>query len=254
MDMPTSYYINRDTDIARNKNIVAMFSKNNLSNYKKFSAIPLEKIKDYLNSTEGLMLTDPEISCVISHLLVIEEGLSSGLDYFIVFEDDINIDTMCQFSFSFKDFIEKLPKDWEIVQLCSHGDYFKKQYYPKLLPWEPEYFGTAAYLIKSSYAKKLISYYKNGSSFDILRFFEQKHFLSKIKNENIKNPAADRLVYSLGISYTINLFSFFNFKSTISDNIEKQKREKTVSKRILNFWKNETIDLDSFFNTSTEKE
>lgn len=247
MKFPFVYYLNRDIDVARNNSMLKMLTKNNISEYTRFPAIKEEDFKKYIDLTKDVRLSTAEISCTLSHLSIINNGLESDLEYFLVFEDDVDINTIQYFNFSFLDFINSLPNHWEIIQLASHGEYFKKNKIPKLIQWEPMHFGTAAYLIRSSYAKKIISYYKDNGLYNIYRFFEQEELLNIIKNEDMRNPAADRLLYSLGNAYTINLFSFFNFKSTIGNNLEKEKREKIVSKNINSFWKQNSPRLSDLF-------
>jgi GR25 family glycosyltransferase involved in LPS biosynthesis len=243
INFPKAYYLNLDKDTQRNRNMVNMFQRHGLTNYERFSAVPVAEAKKYLNQEDLLNLSDPDISCLVSHLLIIKKAIEENLDNFIVFEDDVDISTIESFNFSFESFLEKLPDHWGVVQLSSTGDFFINNV-PGIFHWNPYYFGAIGYLMNRDYAKKIINFYENKNIFYFENFFKLEKLISKIENEDMKNPAADRLVYSLGDAYTVNIFSFFVFKSNILIDTSKIKREKLVSKSIQNFWKSGPKNLE----------
>jgi glycosyl transferase family 25 len=105
-----------------------------------------------------------EWGCALSHLLLWEYMVARKKPFMIVLEDDVELDD--DFCLKIKEYLENIPKDFEISQLLHH----KKQEWtlkdkrlktdnPKVLKGIPMY-GTVGYIISYEGAKKLIKHSK----------------------------------------------------------------------------------------------
>jgi len=104
-----------------------------------------------------------QLSCLVSHLRVLRDISISfrDRDYFLVLEDDVILKP----KFNAHDILRNLPSDWEVLQLGTnqihavqrnlllgnHGYIFT--------PWNHDYWGAFAYLIKPQAADRLCNKY-----------------------------------------------------------------------------------------------
>ena len=100
-----------------------------------------------------------------SHLKAIKDWyLNTDEEYTVFCEDDLSLETVKYWNFTWEEFFNSLPKDWECVQLCWVRE--EDSMFSFLTEIRPRCWcdwSACAYLIKRSHAKKLIShYYRNG--------------------------------------------------------------------------------------------
>lgn len=106
-------------------------------------------------------LTSNELACTISHLRAIQHWLeTSRSEIAMICEDDISFDAVKKWNFSWGDVMSSLPYYWDALQCCIiyHPE---KEKIISLHHRTPYDFSAACYLIKRSYAEKLMSYYWN---------------------------------------------------------------------------------------------
>ena len=101
---------------------------------------------------------------VTSHLKTIKKWYeSTDEEYTVIFEDDVSFDVVKYWNFTWEEFFQNLPNEWECVQLCLLSEYESRMI--KALnrnsvfnrDWDD--WSCCAYLIKRSHAKKLIDTY-----------------------------------------------------------------------------------------------
>lgn len=139
------YIINLDRSLSRWTDIKNQFDNQNITNYKRFSAIDGKSIKD----SEYINLIDPKtieiaergyrnlhkehnygsIGCYLSHVEVWKEILKSGKEYGVIFEDDIILKK--NFKKKFKKFIKNICFNWDLIifgeYLLIENNNFKKK-------------------------------------------------------------------------------------------------------------------------------
>lgn len=123
--------------------------------------------QDEANINVGRPLTKGEIGCALSHLTVLRDIVNNGIDYAVVFEDDIHTSfDRAQVS----DFIDKINSNWDVILLGHHPKYtrnigaglsfWNQQKITKKIKigrFSEKPLGAYAYLISLDGARKVIS-------------------------------------------------------------------------------------------------
>ena len=96
---------------------------------------------------------------VTSHLKAIREWLQTTDDECAFFcEDDLSLETVQYWNFTWEEFVDILPKNWDCVQLCLLREYFsdfKIEFRNRCwCDWS-----ACAYLITRKYAQNLVDTY-----------------------------------------------------------------------------------------------
>jgi hypothetical protein len=206
INIPKIYWINLDESIDRNIYLSTLLNTYKIDN-KRIKAVNgkrgehLRILLEY-NSKSG---TDSEYGCTLSHILALLEFYISGEDRCIIAEDDLSFDTVEYWNFSWKDFENNLPDDYEIVQLSRNTTDHNRQLYNGYTR------STLCYLVKRKFAEKILTklYDKN---------------INKINLKGYENIAADNFIYIFGKCYSFPLFIFRLYKSTISNDMDKIMR------------------------------
>jgi len=131
-----------------------------------------------------------------SHLKAIKDWyFDTDEPYAFFCEDDISFKTVEYWNFTWEEFFNTLPKDWECVQLCwvREGDMFVfstdgvKLRHRCWCDWS-----ACAYLITKSHAKKLISHYYRNGSFNLDFVGNDSH----VRPKWAKDPVAETIIFS----------------------------------------------------------
>ena len=147
--------------------------------------IPSKKYKDSNDIIVGKhthYLDKATLGCVCSHLKMIKKWYEeTNEDYAFFCEDDLSFETVQYWNFSWKDFVDSLPENWDCVQLICIGEHlnpiqFRKRY------WDD--WSVGAYILNRKYAKVLIDSFIAGSVFKLE--FPEDHFWA---------PLAENLIY-----------------------------------------------------------
>jgi hypothetical protein len=137
----------------------------------------------------------------ISNLLTIKAWYDETKeDYGFICEDDLSLETVQYWGFTWQQFIDRLPLDWECAQLIQVRDSWSTH---KLKVREPRDFCNAVYIIKRAYAKFLIDTCiddKIIGNTDRLPSFSSRSF--KLECENVPIPENilfrnDHKIYSI---------------------------------------------------------
>jgi GR25 family glycosyltransferase involved in LPS biosynthesis len=116
--LPLIVYINCEADTAKRTHIENLFRSH---------ARPPERIAATTPATLGLHLdaahpiaremTPIEYCITVSHLRALQLVVRQGVDYALILEDDITLDTVPFWRFTLPELIASLPPDWGVVQL-----------------------------------------------------------------------------------------------------------------------------------------
>ena len=241
LDIPI-YYINLSDCVNRNKHMVDLFSKYNIKNYQRFDACDYRKLNmNYINHRhpdihfrkKNINVKMSEYACFTSHILCIKKFIEqSDKDMCFIFEDDINFSFSEYYSDYFSNYIKKIPENADIVQLQFHLN--ENQYNRVLNPniiqhnnYSNNFTGSAAYIIKRSYALKIINN---------INFLDT----NTIDFSNINySPVFDWYIFKFTYNkYSIPLISInCNYDSSINNDGGGEEFEHISNKYILSRWK-----------------
>jgi GR25 family glycosyltransferase involved in LPS biosynthesis len=208
-----------------------------ISQFKNYGIEPKFLIsKRYSESNDKIIgkylhaLNDGTKGCCVSHLKMIKEWYNNTDEEYAFFcEDDLSLETMDYWDFTWNEFIEKIPDDVECVQLLTirnHYDTFEMR--PRY--WDD--WGATAYILTREGAKKIIDTYIKGNT-----------YVLDIPNYDIM-PLIENIIFAYVINtHTIPLFVeniIFNstFENADDDVKNGQKNNHKIAHDIvLNMWK-----------------
>lgn len=158
---------------------------------------------------------------VTSHLKAIKEWyFNTDEEYSFFCEDDLSLETVQHWNFTWEDFFNKLPEDWGCVQLAwvREDDVFTFSgggVSVRSRCWCD--WSACAYLIKRSHAKKLISNYYRDDTFTLNYVGDDLN----LRPDWALRPVAETIIFSLlSPVYGFPLFveDVYNCISTFPDN------------------------------------
>lgn len=246
-NFPPVYYISLSDSIDRQQSFENQFILNGIENVKMIEAYD-GRIEDYrykpdiVNGLHFGSLDSGGIAVIISHLKAISEWYyNSDSDYGIFFEDDMSIDSVNDWNFTWDDFISILPENWKAIQLSLIKDNITQDDMKlnKRLWWN---WSAGSYLIRRNYAKELIDY-----------FYQNEKYYLKIKGDDNTIPCIEHCLFSLAFEnvYTIPLFyENINFVSTFYQHFiqNTHKKNQIESSNYARYWwkiKGKELSLDS---------
>ena len=169
------------------------------------------------------------IGCTISHIKAIRNWYeTTDEDYALFCEDDLSLETVKYWNFTWEEFIETLPEDSECVQLCAIRSTQKEIKFRERTMYD---WCVTAYILTRDYARKIIERYCDGDSYRL-----------EIPGTNFYPMPETVLFYGLGKVYSIDLFvEDQNLKSTFTEiaNIEGGNKEHHIEsyEYTLRWWK-----------------
>ena len=269
INFPPIYYITLSDSVNRQKLFEEQFFLNGIKNVNMVEAYDGRKINycEENNIVGGQYLhqmDSGQIAATISHLKAISEWYyNSNSEYAIFFEDDMLIESVNDWNFTWDEFISILPENWKTIQLSLIKDNIKQDDM-KLIQrdiinlFTPfENWSAGSYLIRRNYAKELIEY-----------FYQNKKYFLQIKNNNYHSlysikeygktlpllPLIEHCLFALANTnaYTIPLFyENTNFESTFYPHFIQNSHkgfQVDSSNYVKNWWKTKGKDksLDDF--------
>jgi GR25 family glycosyltransferase involved in LPS biosynthesis len=223
-------WINLDTEVNRQNHMNALFDEYGIEN-TRISAIDARgdnDVSDLLLGRFPSLLTQGELGCTMSHLKAIKYFYEqTDLEYIIICEDDIVFDTVPYWPFTWKDFMSKVPYDWDVLQCAiTSTKNLRANLHPRLI----NDFCAAFYVISRHHAAKIIKNHIRGDKFKL--------------DQNIKPRAAsEEIIYNSGKTYSLPLFTYrYDFDSGIhQEHIEIFHKQNVEG--VLNFWKTRPPEL-----------
>jgi hypothetical protein len=168
--------------------------------------------------------------CAVSHLKMIQDWYENTNDEYGFFgEDDLSLETIQYWNFTWNEFIEKIPKDADCIQLLTIRDQYSSI---KIRKRDWNDWGATAYILNRDYAKKIIDTYIKGDEYHL-----------EVPGSSVQ-PLVETLIFSLGDAYTIPLFvenvkfisTFDNRDDDVNDG--SKNNHKIASELVLDLWKN----------------
>ena len=235
---PTAYYMSLEESEDRRKNLENQFSEYGIK-LNPIISKRFDESDDVVTGKYVHQLNDGTKGCAVSHLKAVNHWYkSTNEEYAFFFEDDLSLETVDFWDFTWNEFIEKLPSDWECVQLLTVRNNFdtfelRERY------WDD--WGASAYILKRDYAKKIIDNYCQENSYHL-----------QIPNTEVMPLIENILFTTIGKTYTVPLFvENIRFQSTFvgkdDDVDEGQKNNHNIaSKIVLDWWKSKSKKTNSF--------
>jgi len=164
--LPTIHYISLEESTDRRNNLENWFKKYNITNY-----VPhlFKRFEEY-----DYNLVGPYVDClaphgkgpITSHFTLLKELYETHNDeYFLIIEDDLSLETVQYWNFTWEEFFNNLPKDWNCIQLVLIREHLCNDYIfekRKENDW-----CAASYLIKREYIKLLLDLYYFDNFFNL---------------------------------------------------------------------------------------
>jgi GR25 family glycosyltransferase involved in LPS biosynthesis len=194
-NLPPIYYLNLDEQPERKEYMEQQFKYWEIENYTRISAYDGrdDDLSDIIKGRYPDNMTTGEIGCTTSHLKAIRHWYeTSNSSYAIIMEDDVDLQTVRFWNFTWSDFASKVPYDWDVIQLaiiCTGN------LHVKLHKRFVNDFSTAAYMITRHHAEKLIKFHIRDDKYKL--------------DQGVKPRAvADDLIYNSGNTFSIPLFLY----------------------------------------------
>jgi len=230
-NFPTVYYTSLQESIDRQKNITEQFQKYGITPIPIISKRFVES-DDIVTGKYLHQLNNGTKGCCVSHLKAIKQWYDSTEEEYGFFcEDDLSLETVQYWNFTWEEFMKKIPKDSECFQLLTiRGNFdtfeLRERY------WDD--WGATAYIIGRDYAKKIIDNYIKGNTYHL-----------EIPNNDIMPLIENILFSSIGKTYTVPLFventEFIStYQNSDDDDVNdgQKTNHKIASDFVLNYWKN----------------
>jgi GR25 family glycosyltransferase involved in LPS biosynthesis len=234
-NFPSVYYVSLEECKDRQQNIERQFKEYGIQP----TAILSKRFADSDDKITGKFLDQMNggtIGCVVSHLKAIRKWYDeTDEDYAFFCEDDLSLETVPHWDFTWEEFIETIPEDAMCVQmLVIRKDYESFQLRRRF--WD-DWAGTA-YIITREYAKILVEHYCLG---------EKRFHLELPGTGNVLVPLLENVLFETleNACYTVPLFvEDIRFNTTFSPEEDKevngnQKNGHIESyETVINYWKN----------------
>ena len=247
--MPPIYYLNLDGQPERKQYMEDQFKYWEIENYERISAYDGrdDDLSDIIKGRYPDNMSSGEVGCTTSHLKALQHYLeTSDAPCAVIMEDDVDLQIVKNWNFTWKDFYALVPYDYDVIQLaiiCTgplHVALHKRFVND---------FSTASYMITRHHAEKIV-----------------KHHVRKDKyklDQGVKPRAvADDLIYNSGNTFSIPLFLY---RIALGSSIHPEHVDffhKSSHDGLLQFWTqtgcnldiNELMNYDPFLGRMTQNE
>jgi predicted O-methyltransferase YrrM/GR25 family glycosyltransferase involved in LPS biosynthesis len=164
--LPAIHFISLEESVDRRNNLQNWFDKYNITNYvshlfKRFAEYNHQLVGPFVH-----MLAEHSKGPITSHFCLLKELYETYDDeYFLIAEDDLSLEPVEYWNFTWQEFYENLPEDWNCVQLLVIKENECDNYY--FQERENRDWCAGAYLIKREYIKLLIELYYPNNIFNL---------------------------------------------------------------------------------------
>ena len=201
-NFPTIHFISLEESDSRRTNLTKWFQKYNITSYVPYLFKRFNEYNHNLIGPNVQFLAEHSKGPITSHLSVLKYLYETYEDeYFFIAEDDLSLETVEYWNFTWEEFYNNLPKHWNGVQLTILREYDVTEY--SFENRKDKDWCVAAYLIKRNYIKNLLDTYYFDDNFNL--------------NSNFIPVVEDLLFFHENSNiYSFPLFveDFYNTKST----------------------------------------
>lgn len=193
--IPKVFWINLEDDAHRREYMEKQFEHWEIENHTRIEGYDgrTDDVASYLKGRIPDNMTQNEVGCALSHIAAIKEFYENTEDeYALILEDDIDLSTVKNWNFSWKEFFSLTPYDWDCIQLTT---ICTGNIHVKLHQRFINDFSAAAYLITRHHAEKILKNHVRGDKF-------------KLDNGVKPRAVSEDLVFESGKSYCIPIFIY----------------------------------------------
>ena len=189
------YYLNLDGQPDRKEYMEEQFKYWEVDNYTRISAYDgrEDDLSDIISGRYPSMMTSGEIGCTTSHLKALRYYLeNSDSPYAVIMEDDVDLQLIQYWDFTWKEFYSLVPYDWDVVQLaiiCTGA--LHVQLHKRFV----NDFSTACYIITRNHAEKIVRLHCRGNKY-------------KLDNGVKPRAVADDIIYNSGNTFSIPILLY----------------------------------------------
>ena len=237
--LSTVYYVSLEESVGRRTKLEESLKEHGAINIKSIISKRFSECDDIVTGKYVDTLNDGTKGCCVSHLKAIKEWYeTTDEEYGFFCEDDLSLDTVDYWNFTWKEFVDALPEDWGCVQMLpirgEYGDLKLRERY-----WDD--WSVTAYIIKRDHAKNVIDNYIVDGTYHL-----------ELKDTEVQ-PLIENILYTgNGKIYSVPMFvedvGFIStFEGNDGDVKDGQKRNHYhAHDYIINWWKdngeNKTIE------------
>ena len=233
-NFPLINYISLEESENRRKNLHNHFEKYGITDksFRPLISKRFDECDDVVFGSQVEVLDSGTKGCVVSHIKMIKKWYEeTDEDYGFFCEDDLSLESVKYWDFTWEQFIERIPEDADCVQLYCIREQQKPIKFEDrwLTDWS-----VTAYILTRDYAKKIIDqYYVSENEYNLEIYDTQWYPMP----ENV-------IFYGHGKVYSVNLFledlnistTFNGFDSGIKENhLESYKYN-------IDWWKSNSKD------------
>jgi len=237
--LPTIHYISLEESLDRRTNLENWFQKYNITNYVPHLFKRFENYNHNLIGTNVHLLAEHSKGPITSHLCLLKELYETYDDeYFLIVEDDLSLETVEHWNFTWKQFYQNLPKDWNGIQLTIVREYSVEDY--SFEERRDKDWCVAGYLIKRNYAKCLLDLYYFDTYFNL-----NTSFIPVV--EDVLFFHANPNIYC----FPLFVEDFYNAKSTYRNPELVGVCHHKSYHNVLNWWENKgkNLTINQIMNT-----
>jgi len=229
-NFPSVYYVSLEESEDRRQHLHNQFLSYDVKNITPIVSKRFHECDDKVYGEQLHILDNGTIGCIVSHIKAIRKWYEeTDEDYAFFCEDDLSLEPVQYWNFSWEEFIDSIPEDAECVQLCC----IRSSPHDVVLRERTMYdWSVTAYILTRDYAKKIIDRYCDDDSYRL-----------EIPGTNFYPMPETVLFYDIGKVYAIELFvEEQGLKSTFTEtaNIEGGNKEHHIEsyQYVIDWWKN----------------
>lgn len=243
---PTVNYISLEESKIRQQNLQSQFKHYGVTNFRPLISKRFNECSDVVTGPAVDVLDSGTKGCVVSHIKMILNWINDDNNekYGFFCEDDLSLESLEYWNFSWEDFVNKLPDDAECVQLYCIRDEQRDLKFENR--WNTDW-SVTAYIMTKDYARRIINqYYVSDTEFDLTVFDTGCYPMP----ENV-------IFFGHGKVYAVNLFLEDVDVGTTFDSVKSGVKENHIESYNYNldWWKkNSNRSFDLIFRDFSGKE
>ena len=207
---PHVYYINMDSNVARNEHVQQHLVSYGIGSYERIPGVTAtpEEINKYIKSdyyiawTQAIGVPLAALGCTLAHLLAVKKFAESEHEIAIICEDDMDFSLVKYWNFTWEQMYDLLPNDWGMLQLSiTYMDqYIANMSFLPIQRWNERRCSSVAYMITKKRAIEMTNFYFNNGNLAAGRFANAYRPVSDL----VQYLFSREDVYSLNLLYSNN--------------------------------------------------
>jgi GR25 family glycosyltransferase involved in LPS biosynthesis len=227
-DFPKVNFISLEESKDRQKNLIEQFKKNGVTEFNPLISKRFDQSNDIVTGSQVNILDSGTKGCVVSHIKMIKKWYDESDEKYGFFcEDDLSLESLKYWDFTWKEFIENLPDDADCVQLYCIRDEQRDLKFENR--WQTDW-SVTAYILTKEYAKRIIDQY----------YVSENEFNLEVYDTGWYPMPENVLFWGHGKVYSVNLFLEDLKLGTTFSEIDSGIKENHLDSYTynLNWWKN----------------